>query len=94
MSRGYSKRNMKDFLEQTYYVISSLMVTLSAIVAIVALYRSNRALVKQLQQSNESLMKQLQHNTDLQLKQAQETFLKERLPSKKWFVLLTIWMKL
>lgn len=68
---------MKTSVELIYYVISSIMITLSAIVSIIALYASNRSLKKQLKQSNESLLKQLKHNSDLQIKQSQETFFAE-----------------
>ena len=59
---------MKTSVELIYYVISSIMITLSAIVSIIALYASNRSLKKQLKQSNESLLKQLKQNSDLQIK--------------------------
>ena len=68
---------MKTSVELIYYVISSIMITLSAIVSIIALYASNRSLKKQLKQSNESLLKQLKQNSDLQIKQSQETFFAE-----------------
>lgn len=57
---------MKENLEQFYFIVSSLMLTVSTIVALVALFFSNRKLLKQLQQ-----------NSDLHKKQAQETFFSE-----------------
>lgn len=68
---------MKDNFESIYYVVSSIILPISVIVAIITLCFSNHSLKKQLKQSNDSLLKQLQHDSDLQKKQAQETFFSE-----------------
>ena len=64
-------------LESIYYCVSSIVLPISVIVAIVTLCVSNQKLKQQMKLSNDSLLKQLHQNSELQKKQAQETFFSE-----------------
>lgn len=64
-------------IENIYYFVSIVAMTITMIVAIVSLVNSQKALSKELKAANERVTTQLEHSREMQEKQARELFFAE-----------------